>query len=181
MANVKYWPLAKDWFSQGGNDEVEQPPINLSDKNAYYYRFKYTVEFARFEHATEYKNNLKKLLANNPEHICSICDLDEIEKLDKVENLKLCQPLESSEADPDDDEFKEGGNIKLWGAFVFRKRVKYQIGDAIFVRKTGSDKQEAEQMEYEGKPLFTYSTLYLACMIPIYTVCVKYLYFFVPI
>ena len=107
--------------------------------------------------------------------------LDEVEKLDKVENLKLCQPLESCEADPDDDEFKEGGNIKLWGAFVFRKRVKYQIGDAIFVRKTGSDKQEAEQMEYEGKPLFTYSTLYLACMIPIYTVCVKYLYFFVPI
>jgi hypothetical protein len=74
--------------------------------------------------------------------------------LDKVENLKLCQPLESSEADTDDDEFKEGGNIKLWGAFVFRKRVKYQIGDAIFVRKTGSDKQEAEQMEYEGNPLY---------------------------
>ena len=35
MANVKYWPLAKDWFNQGGNDDVEQPPINLSDKNAY--------------------------------------------------------------------------------------------------------------------------------------------------
>ena len=78
--------------------------------------------------------------------------LDEVEKLDNVENLKLCQPLESSQADTDDDEFKEGGNVKLWGAFVFRKRVKYQIGDAIFVRKTGSDKQEAEQMEYEGNP-----------------------------
>ena len=89
MANVKYWPLAKDWFNQGGNDEVEQPPINLSDKNAYYYRFKYTVEFARFEHAIEYKNNLKKLLADYPEHICSICDLgaDHVISTGRMTNL----------------------------------------------------------------------------------------------
>ena len=154
MANVKYWPFGKDWFNMGGNDDVEQPPINLSDKNAYYYRFKYTAEFGRFEHATEYKNNLKKLLADTPEHICSICDLDEVEKLDKIENLQLCQPLGSNEVDTDDDDFKAGGNIKLWGAFVFRKRVKYHVGDAIFVRKTGSDKLEHEQMEFEGKQPF---------------------------
>ena len=61
-ANVKYWPFEKDWHNQGGKDDVVQPPIDLADTKAFYYRFKYNGDFGRFEHATEYKNNLKQLL-----------------------------------------------------------------------------------------------------------------------
>ena len=152
MAKVKFWPFEKNWQEMGGRDEVELPPIDLKDDNAFYYRFKYIEEFGRFEHTNEYKNQLKELLNDNyPEFICSICDLGALQRMDEVENLKLCQPLANvDEADTDDDDFKGGANTKFWGGFVFRKRVKYQIGDAIFVRKSGSDKKEDERMEQLG-------------------------------
>ena len=133
----------------GGRDDVAQPPIDLADNKAFYYRFKYNADFARFEHATEYKNNLKQLLESNPENICAMCDFDEVEKLNDVSNLKLCQELTDVKEEDSEEDFK--ANTKMWGAFLFRKRIKYQIGDAIFVRKSGSDKQEEQRMEKHGK------------------------------
>lgn len=83
-----------------------------------------------------------------------------------VNNIKLVgKPFENvpKEEDKEEEDFKNA-STKLWGAFLFRKRVKYEIGDAIFVRNIAKQ-QEKERLEkygnYHAQIINPFSIFYL--------------------
>ena len=103
---------------------------------------------------------------SDTEFICPLCDYDDIEKLSDVNNIKLVgKPFENvpKEEDKEEEDFKNA-STKLWGAFLFRKRVKYEIGDAIFVRNIAKQ-QEKERLEkygnYHAQIINPFSIFYL--------------------
>ncbi len=144
LANVKYWSPPDDWFQVGGTERsLEHAPIDFKDPKAFYYRFAYKPEFSRFIYAKEYKkDDLDSLEINaNLEHICPVCQKTEAENVS--EQVKLLDQLEN-EAD---------SMLKLWKSFKFRRGVQYNIGDSIFIRKSGSDKQDKAKETIERKEM----------------------------
>jgi DNA (cytosine-5)-methyltransferase 1 len=119
-AEVTYWPISLDWKTMGGTSAAaqEQPPIEESNDNSYWYRMSYKADCARFEHAFDYNSVAK--VKGSVGH-CSICPAAKLEKdKDLLEATGLA-----------DDDCDDKGRYH-WKSF-YAYGEKFSDGDAMFL------------------------------------------------
>ena len=115
LANVKYWPISKNWGKEGGTSaSLEKPPTDADDAKEHFYRMSYEETSGKFELVDDVINEDIGAKLKNLKNICQICDENQFDG--KIKPNSYFNIVDSK---------------KYWPSFTY-KNEKFCVGDGLF-------------------------------------------------
>ena len=115
LANVKYWPISKNWGKEGGTGaSLEKPPTDADDAKEHFYRMSYEKTSGKFELVDDVIDEDIGAKLKNLKNICQICDENQFDGKIKPNGY-----------------FNIVDNKKYWPSFTY-KNEKFCVGDGLF-------------------------------------------------